>query len=174
MQVDGDAAYVGQYGYDYYDHSSYYRQFASDLGMLTNFSLEHVKTICRLDFPRHSKELEFEKPKKLFRQHTEISLAIHEAMKYKPALTSNKFEILETKSEMHNKFDQNANFSGPKQSTAATKTEANMFQFQKVKNGNLDSKVNLAKTTKMKQHAQGLRYDFDLRSFSIKIVSTCL
>ena len=38
MQVDGDAAYVGQYGLEYYDHNRYYKQFGGGLNMLTNFS----------------------------------------------------------------------------------------------------------------------------------------
>ena len=47
---------------------------------------------------------------------------------------------------MHNKLYQNANFSGPKQNTAATTTEAKVAQFEKIKNRNPVSKVNLAKT----------------------------
>ena len=67
---------MGQYGYDYYDRSSYYRQVAGDLRMLANFGPELVKTVPVLDPPRHSEKPEFEKPKKVFRQHTEISTAL--------------------------------------------------------------------------------------------------
>ena len=81
----------------------------------------------------HSEEPEFEKPKKVFRQPKEIALAIHQATKYKPVLTINKFEILEIKSEMHDKLNQYANLSGPKQSTAATNTEANTHNLKKSK-----------------------------------------
>ena len=79
-----------------------------------------------LNVPETSEEPKFKKVKKVFMQHTEIYLAIHEAMKYKPALTSITFEILE-----------NANFYGPKQSCAATK--------QKQKRPNLEkSKMSVA------------------------------
>ena len=44
--------------------------------------------------PETSEELEFEKPKKVFKQHVEISLAIHEAMRFKLVSTRNKFGIL--------------------------------------------------------------------------------
>ena len=66
-------------------------------------------------------------------------------MRYKPAPTSNKFEILEAKPEMHNKFDQNANLSCTKQSVAATKTQTKAAQFEKVKNDNRKSGANIAK-----------------------------
>ena len=45
MQVDGDAAYVGQSGYDCYDHSSYYPQFAGDL-----VGREHQHSVAKLIF----------------------------------------------------------------------------------------------------------------------------
>ena len=91
----------------------YFLQFACDLGIVANVSPKVFET---------SEEPGFKKPKKASKQNIEISWAIFEAMKYKLALTSNKLGILEIKSEVHNKFDQNANLSGPKQSCAATKT----------------------------------------------------
>ena len=54
MQVDGDAAYIGQHDYDYYD-CSYFQQFVGDLGMVANFSLKVLEI---------SEEPEFKKPKK--------------------------------------------------------------------------------------------------------------
>ena len=66
-------------------------------------------------------------------------------MGYKHVLTSNKFGILETKSKVHNEFNQNERFSCPKQSFAAIKPEATTIKFKRIQNGNLDSKVNLTK-----------------------------
>ena len=87
MQVDGDAAYIGQHDYDYYD-CNYFQQFAGDPGMVANFNP---------NVPETSGVPEFEKPKEVFKQHIEISLEIHEAIWYKLVLTSNKFGVQETK-----------------------------------------------------------------------------
>ena len=68
MQIDGDTA-LEEYGYDYYNHDTYYPQFAGDLGMLTNFSPELVKIVQAKDLPRLP-EPEFETPKKVSKFHT--------------------------------------------------------------------------------------------------------
>ena len=114
MHVDGDTAYLGEYGYDYYNHDTFYTQFAGELGMLTNFSPELVKIVRAKDIPKLPGP-EFEIPKNLSKLNTGISRALHEAMKYKPTLTRNKFVVLEGIPELDDEYDRNMNLSSAKQ-----------------------------------------------------------
>ena len=94
MQVDGDAAYSGEYDYNYYSQDNYFPYFANHLGMVCNFVpelilLEPNKNDLVNENSRHSKKskVDLEIPKKVFKAHTEIAKALHEAMKCKPIST---------------------------------------------------------------------------------------
>ena len=84
MQVDSDNGYIGDYNYD-----AYYQSFGGDLGMLEAMNTKIAESKVT---PATSIENPWVIPARSIKASIETSL--HQAMRYKPTDTSNKFSAL--------------------------------------------------------------------------------
>ena len=107
MQVDSDIGYIGEY-HDGYNYDTYYPQFGGDLGMLECVNLNGdlvmlkcinpglemtAKCASHVNVDEHAKT-HFKAPKMITTGNAGIAEALHEAMRYKPTKTFNRYAAL--------------------------------------------------------------------------------
>ena len=90
MQVDSDNLYFGEY-YNGYNYDAYHHQSSGDLGLLealaTKSGKSRVTPAPSIEDSRVTPALSIK---------ATIEAALHQSMRYKPMVTSNKFSVLAT------------------------------------------------------------------------------
>ena len=99
MQVDSDIGYIGEY-YGSYNYDACYLQFGGDLGMLEILTTKNCKwraiPVPSIDKSRVTPAPSMDKSRATPAPSIKagIAEALHEAMRYKPTTTSNKYAAL--------------------------------------------------------------------------------